>query len=65
VTEIPRSERSPGSDDLIIPASDDPRAGWDDAFREMHARGDDELPDGDHSTSSWDNEEWEWGRDGC
>lgn len=45
---------------IIIRAPKNPRAGWDEAFREMHARGDDELLDGDHSTSSWDEEEWVW-----
>jgi hypothetical protein len=45
---------------FIIHAPENPRAGWDEAFHEMHVRGDDELLDGDHSTSSWDEEEWEW-----
>ena len=45
---------------IIIRAPDNPRAGWDEAFREMHARGDDELLDGNHGTSSWDDEEWVW-----
>jgi hypothetical protein len=45
---------------ISIRTPDDPRAGWDEAFQEMHARGDDELFDGDQSTSSWDDEEWEW-----
>lgn len=38
-----------------------PRSGWEDAFAEMHARGDDVLLDGDvQGLSSWDEEEWEW-----
>ena len=58
--EIPRSELPPGSDEQItIGACENPRAGWDESFQEMHARGDDELLDGDHFTS-WDDEEWEW-----
>jgi hypothetical protein len=62
MTEIPRSERSPGSDEqTVIGAPENPRAGWDEAFREMRALGDDELLDGDRSTSPWDDEEWEWG----
>ena len=38
-----------------------PRAGWEESFREMHARGDDALPWPDDDTGlSWDDEEWEW-----
>ena len=56
-------EKTDASDEqIIIRSSEDPRAGWDEAFREMHARGDDELLDGDHGTSSWDDEEWVWDR---
>jgi len=52
---------APSGDQITIRAlQDHPRGGWGEAFREMHARGDDELPDGDHSTSSWDDDEWEW-----
>lgn len=36
------------------------RAGWDEAFAEMAARGDDQLLDATPSTSTWDEEEWEW-----
>jgi predicted RNase H-like HicB family nuclease len=42
-------------------APDDPRVGWEEAFKVMHARGDDVLLDGDQiGSSSWDDEEWEW-----
>lgn len=59
--EIPRSELSPGSEGrIIIGAPENSRAGWDEAFREMHARGDDGLLDGNALTSSWDDEEWQW-----
>jgi len=37
-----------------------PRAGWDGAFREMAARGDDRPLDGDIPVSTWDDAEWEW-----
>jgi hypothetical protein len=61
MTEIPRSELSPGSEErIIIGAPENPHAGWDEACREMHARGDDELLDGNALTSSWDDEEWQW-----
>ena len=44
---------------LRVPAN--PRAGWEEAFEAMHARGDDFLLDGDQlGSSSWDGEEWEW-----
>ncbi len=34
---------------------------WDEAFRAMSLRGDDELLDGDVQISTeWDEEEWEW-----
>jgi hypothetical protein len=42
-------------------APDNPRAGWEEAFEAMHARGDDELLGGDQiGSSSWDDEEWQW-----
>jgi antitoxin MazE len=46
---------------LVIRPARRPREGWDVAFREMAARGDDALLDGDVTTSrAWDEEEWEW-----
>jgi antitoxin MazE len=48
-------------DQLIIRASKDPRAGWEEACRLMHERGDDALIDGPLPTlSKFDEEEWEW-----
>ncbi len=48
-------------DSLVIRAARKPRAGWDEAFREMAQRGDDALLDeASPSLSSWDEEEWEW-----
>lgn len=43
-----------GQSSIRVPQN--PRAGWDEAFHEMHVRDDDELLDGNHSTSSWDEE---------
>jgi antitoxin MazE len=46
---------------IVLRAPDNPRAGWEEAFEAMHARGDDVLLDGDQiGSSSWDGEEWEW-----
>jgi antitoxin MazE len=46
---------------LLIVAVHHPRAGWDDAFREMALHDHDRLLDGDVSTSeSFDTEDWEW-----
>jgi antitoxin MazE len=48
-------------DQLIIRASKDPRAGWEEACRLMHERGDDVLIDGPlPSLTKFDEEEWEW-----
>jgi antitoxin MazE len=48
-------------DSLVIRAARKPRDGWSQAFREMAARGDDQLIDGDApNLSSWDKDEWEW-----
>ena len=44
----------------MIQVPENPRAGWEAAFTEMHANGDDVLLDGDQvGGSSWDEEEWE------
>ncbi len=46
---------------LVLAPADRARQGWADAFRRMAACGDDELPDGDASTSdAFDAESWEW-----
>lgn len=46
---------------LVVVAVHPPRAGWEDAFREMALQGDDLLLDGDVSTTeSFDAEDWEW-----
>lgn len=46
---------------IVLRASRRPRAGWDEAFRRMHAAGDDAplMPDALPSTT-WDRTEWTW-----
>jgi antitoxin MazE len=45
---------------IVIRAVRHAREGWDAAFAEMARRGDDKLLDDVPSTSTWDEEEWEW-----
>ena len=46
---------------LLIRGVAEPRSGWDDAFRRMHAQGDDALVgEGDSPATRWDLTEWEW-----
>jgi len=46
---------------IVISSPKRPRAEWEDCFREMAARGDDELLDAPlPSLTRWDEEEWEW-----
>ena len=46
---------------LVISPVAATRAGWDEAFRQMAARGDDAfIHDEELGASSWDDEEWEW-----
>ncbi len=44
---------------LIVRAARGPRAGWADAAKAMHARGDDQLLDG-AAASRFDEKEWQW-----
>ena len=47
--------------EIVITAPRRPRAGWEEAFREMAKRGDDELLDAPlPSLTRFDEEEWEW-----
>ncbi len=39
---------------------EDPRAGWEESFREMAANGDDKLVWPEDMSSTFDEEEWEW-----
>ncbi len=46
---------------IIMRPARHPRKGWDAAFQAMATHGDDEWLDGELvSTSTWDEEEWEW-----
>jgi antitoxin MazE len=45
---------------IVIRAIRRPREGWEATFAEMARRGDDALLDDAPSTTSWDDEEWEW-----
>jgi len=47
---------------LIIQPVSEPREGWDEAFAEMAACGDDALLDAEavHAPSAWEEAEWEW-----
>lgn len=46
---------------LVIRPARQARVGWDEQFRQMAERGDDELLDSDApSLSTWDEEEWSW-----
>lgn len=46
---------------LVIRPAGKPRAGWEDAFRTMAARGDDALLDDTAATpTSWDEDQWQW-----
>ena len=44
---------------IVISPSNGPRAGWEDAAKEMHVRGEDELLEPIVPTR-FDEEEWEW-----
>jgi len=44
---------------LIVRAARGPRAGWAEAAKAMHARGDDQLLDATTS-SQFDDKEWRW-----
>jgi antitoxin MazE len=46
---------------LVISAHAPARHGWDEAFRQMAARGDDRLLDGDVTTTeSFEARDWVW-----
>ncbi|MFP4668757.1 MAG: AbrB/MazE/SpoVT family DNA-binding domain-containing protein [Desulfobacterales bacterium] len=46
---------------IVIRPVHEVRQGWDEAFRTMGEKGDDELIIGDNEIShSWDEEEWQW-----
>lgn len=46
---------------LVIRSAAKVRAGWDQAFEQMHRQGDDQLLDQESaSASEWDRKEWTW-----
>jgi antitoxin MazE len=46
---------------LVLQSLSRPRAGWEDAFRRMHAHGDDALLDQRSlPAAKWDRTEWQW-----
>lgn len=46
---------------LLVRSATKARAGWDQAFEQMHRHGDDQLMDRDApSTSQWDRKNWRW-----
>lgn len=50
-----------GEGQIVIRPVARARQGWEQQFERMAAQGDDVLLDGEVvSTSSWDDEEWEW-----
>ncbi len=60
LTQLPEEvelQAEPGR--LVVRAARGPRAGWADAAKTMHARGDDPLLDGPTSTR-FDDKDWQW-----
>lgn len=47
-------------DQIIIRPVKSARQGWDAAFKQMGAKGDDALLVDDDFSHSWDEEEWQW-----
>jgi antitoxin MazE len=48
-------------DQIIVRPVQHVRQGWEEAFKAMSERGNDELLDADAlAPTSWDEEEWEW-----
>lgn len=46
---------------LVVRPATKPRSGWENAFREMHERGDDALLAWEAlSPTQWDKTEWQW-----
>ena len=45
---------------VIIRSARRTRSGWDEAFAEMAARGDDALLDARTPRTAWDEREWRW-----
>lgn len=49
-----------GDGQVVIRPARHPRDGWEEAFKQMHANGDDVLLDSEYA-SEWDQTEWTWG----
>ena len=49
-------------DHLIVRSAKKPREGWEEAFKEMHENGDDQLVDEEdaHTETEVDRQEWKW-----
>lgn len=46
---------------IVIGPVNQPRKGWETAFRDMARQGNDQLLDSDTpATTQWDEEEWQW-----
>ena len=46
---------------LVVRLAAKARAGWDQAFEQMHCHGDDQLLDRDSPTpTKWDRKDWTW-----
>jgi len=46
---------------LVVRSAAKARAGWEQAFQEMHRQGDDRLLDRETSwTAEWDRKDWTW-----
>ena len=46
---------------IIIRPVKNAREGWDQAFKKMGEKGDDDaIIDGENMSHSWDEEEWQW-----
>ncbi len=46
---------------LVIRSASKARAGWSEAFEQMHRQGDDQLLDSQApSASQWDRKDWQW-----
>lgn len=61
-SRLPEEVEIEAQDDrIIIRSAKQPRHGWEDAFRAMAERGDDELLDENLTAQTrWDEDEWQW-----
>jgi len=49
-----------GPNQVVIRSLHVPREGWEEAFRLMAQRGDDAMPEGPASLTSFDEAQWTW-----